>query len=98
MEVFEEGWSFIRGRKQYKPKHVSSGIVVLNVKWSLIRGSLDYYLGFINYSFIIEFEKAIYGHFHSLKLLRCVNLCWNKESTKTKLHNIIYLHDYVIQT
>ena len=38
--VFEEGWSFIRGRKQCKPKHVSSGIVVLNVRWSLIRGSL----------------------------------------------------------
>ena len=36
--VFEEGWSFIRGRKQCKPKHVSSGIVVLNVRWSLIRG------------------------------------------------------------
>ena len=35
--VFEEGWSFIRGRKQCKPKHVSSGIVVLNVRWSLIR-------------------------------------------------------------
>ena len=31
-----EGW-FIRGRKQCKPKHVSSGIVVLNVMWSLIR-------------------------------------------------------------
>ena len=38
MVVFEEGWSFIRGRKQYKPKHVSTGIVVLNVRWSLIRG------------------------------------------------------------
>ena len=38
--VFEEGWSFVRGRKQCKPKHVSSGIVVLNVRWSLIRGSL----------------------------------------------------------
>ena len=37
MVVFEEGWSFIRGRKQCKPKHVSSGIVVLNVRWSLIR-------------------------------------------------------------
>ena len=36
--VFEEGWSFIRGRKQCKPKHVSSGIVVLNVRLSLIRG------------------------------------------------------------
>ena len=36
--VFEEGWSFIRGWKQCKPKHVSSGIVVLNVRWSLIRG------------------------------------------------------------
>ena len=36
--VFEGGWSFIRGRKQCKPKHVSSGIVVLNVRWSLIRG------------------------------------------------------------
>ena len=36
--VFEEGWSFIRGRKQCKPMHVSSGIVVLNVRWSLIRG------------------------------------------------------------
>ena len=35
--VFEEGWSFIRGRKQCKPKHVTSGIVVLNVRWSLIR-------------------------------------------------------------
>ena len=35
--VFEEGQSFIRGRKQCKPKHVSSGIVVLNVRWSLIR-------------------------------------------------------------
>ena len=35
--VFEEGWSFIRGRKQCKPKHVSSGIVVLNVRWSLMR-------------------------------------------------------------
>ena len=35
--VFEEGWSFIRGRKQCKPKHVFSGIVVLNVRWSLIR-------------------------------------------------------------
>ena len=35
--VFEEGRSFIRGRKQCKPKHVSSGIVVLNVRWSLIR-------------------------------------------------------------
>ena len=35
--VLEEGWSFIRGRKQCKPKHVSSGIVVLNVRWSLIR-------------------------------------------------------------
>ena len=35
--VFEEGWSFIRGRKQCKPKHVSSGIVVLKVRWSLIR-------------------------------------------------------------
>ena len=35
--VFEEGWSFIRGRKQCKPKHVSAGIVVLNVRWSLIR-------------------------------------------------------------
>ena len=35
--VFEEGWSFIRGRKQCKPKHVSSGIVVLNERWSLIR-------------------------------------------------------------
>ena len=35
--VFEKGWSFIRGRKQCKPKHVSSGIVVLNVRWSLIR-------------------------------------------------------------
>ena len=33
--VFVEGWSFIRGRKQCK--HVSSGIVVLNVRWSLIR-------------------------------------------------------------
>ena len=32
-----EGWSFIRGRKQCKPKHVSCGIVVLNVMWSLIR-------------------------------------------------------------
>ena len=30
--------TFIRGRKQCKPKHVSSGIVVLNVRWSLIRG------------------------------------------------------------
>ena len=29
--------SFIRGRKQCKPKHVSSGIVDLNVMWSLIR-------------------------------------------------------------
>ena len=38
--VFEEGWSFIRGRKQCKPKHVSSGIVVLNVRWSFIRGFL----------------------------------------------------------
>ena len=38
MVVFEEGWSFIRGRKQCKPKHVSSGLVVLNVRWSLIRG------------------------------------------------------------
>ena len=37
MVVFEEGWSFIRGRKQCKPKHVSSGVVVLNVRWSLIR-------------------------------------------------------------
>ena len=37
MVVFEEGWSFIRGRKQCKPKHVSSGIVVFNVRWSLIR-------------------------------------------------------------
>ena len=36
--VFEEGWSFVRGRKQCKPKHVSSGIVVLNVRWSLIGG------------------------------------------------------------
>ena len=35
--VFEEGWFFIRGRKQCKPKHVSSGIVVLKVRWSLIR-------------------------------------------------------------
>ena len=35
--VFEEGWSFIRGRKQCKPMHVSSGIVVLKVRWSLIR-------------------------------------------------------------
>ena len=35
--VFEEGWSFIRERKQCKPKHVTSGIVVLNVRWSLIR-------------------------------------------------------------
>ena len=35
--VFEEGWSFIWGRKQCKPKHVSAGIVVLNVRWSLIR-------------------------------------------------------------
>ena len=39
--VFEEGWSFIRGRKQCKPKHVSSGIVVLNVRWSLIGGGLS---------------------------------------------------------
>ena len=41
--VFEEGWSFIRGSK---PKHVSSGIVVLNVRWSLIRvvsQEVDYY-------------------------------------------------------
>ena len=30
--VFKEGWSFIRGRKQCKPKHVSSGIVVLSVR------------------------------------------------------------------
>ena len=29
--VFEEGWSFIRGKKQCKPKHVSSGIVVFRV-------------------------------------------------------------------
>ena len=35
--VFDEGWSFIRGRKQCKPKQVSSDIVVLNVRWSLIR-------------------------------------------------------------
>ena len=28
----------MRGRKQCKPQHVSSGIVVLNVMWSLIRG------------------------------------------------------------
>ena len=35
--VFEEGWSFIRGRKLCKPKHVSSGIVVLNVRWFFIR-------------------------------------------------------------
>ena len=28
----------MRGRKQCKPKHVSSGIVILNVLWSLIRG------------------------------------------------------------
>ena len=35
--VFKEGWSFIRGRKQCKPKHVSSGILVLNVRWYLIR-------------------------------------------------------------
>ena len=35
--VFEEEWSFIRGIKQCKPKHVSSGIVVFNVRWSLIR-------------------------------------------------------------
>ena len=28
------------GRKQSKPKHVSSGIVVVNVRWSLIRESL----------------------------------------------------------
>ena len=38
--VFEEGLSFIWGRKQCKPKQVSSVIVVLNVRWSLIRGSL----------------------------------------------------------
>ena len=37
MVVFEEGWSFIRGRKQCKPKQVSSGIVFFNVRWSLIR-------------------------------------------------------------
>ena len=35
--VVEEWWSFIRGTKQCKPKHVSAGIVVLNVRWSLIR-------------------------------------------------------------
>ena len=43
--VFEEGWSFIRRRKQCKPKHVSSGIVVLNVRWSgwsLKRGTTVY--------------------------------------------------------
>ena len=34
--VFEEGWSFIRGRKQCKRMHVSAGIAVLNVRWSLI--------------------------------------------------------------
>ena len=47
--VFEEGWSFIRGRKQCKPKHVSSGILVLNVRWGgggggrLSRGGPLYY-------------------------------------------------------
>ena len=39
--VFEEGWSFIRGRKQCKPKHVSSGVVVLNVRWSFDQGGLS---------------------------------------------------------
>ena len=24
---------------------------------------------------LFEYEKVIYGHFHSVKLLRCVNLC-----------------------
>ena len=36
--VFEEKWSLIRGQKQCRPKHESSGIVVLNVRWSLVRG------------------------------------------------------------
>ena len=52
--VFEEGWSFIRGRKQCKPKHVFSGIVVLNVRWSLIRvvsQEGDYCISRTNYCF-----------------------------------------------
>ena len=41
--VFEEGWSFIRGRKQCKPKHVSSGIVVVVFnQGGLSRGGLLY--------------------------------------------------------
>ena len=43
--VFEEGWSFIRGRKQCKPKHVSSGIVV--------RGGLLYTVSMIIMKMII---------------------------------------------
>ena len=41
MVVSEEGWSFIRGRKQCKPKHVSSGICeVVFDQGGLSRGGL----------------------------------------------------------
>ena len=33
----KRGGPSLGGEKQCKPKHVSSGIVVLNVRWSLIR-------------------------------------------------------------
>ena len=62
--VFEEGWSFIRGRKQCKPKQVSSGIVVLNARWSLIRGVSqegDYCTIYLNHDNLNPQNEALYG-------------------------------------
>ena len=61
--VFEEGWPFIRGRKQCKPKHVSSGIVVLNVRWSLIRvvsQEGDYCIYIISYHITLYCIRSLY--------------------------------------
>ena len=75
--VFEEGWSFIRGRKQCKPKHVSSGIVVLLCEvvfdqGGLSRGGLLYlYLQCIRYflGFLVLFLFCSHEYFFLSGLL-----------------------------
>ena len=37
------------------------------------------------------------GTLSTLSQCEIIKVCWNKESMKTKLNNIRYLHDYVIQ-
>ena len=45
-----------------------------------------------------EYERAILSTLSQCEIIKVYQLvCWNKESMKTKLNNIRYLHDYVIQ-